>query len=731
VNELRHVGHVQTGGGLVEDVEGRYTPPANKEGLLKSSLALAAALLAATAAAQTSPFVPEALYRDLVNEISGDRAYENVRHLTHFHRPGGSAGFFAAAEWIRQAAEAAGLEDVKLVRQKWDGHDWTCVSGEAWLVEPEEVKLASYGAVAVSIADNSRTTHLTAELVDVGTGTAEDDYKGKDVKGRIVLASGPVATVHREAVWKRGAAGVLSHMTNRPDPVDAPDQVAWGRLPYESRSVEGVKDGMASTFAVMISPRRGRALQKQMAAAGAKPFRAKVDIESTSPAAQEQAYVEGWIRGSEIHDQQVVLTAHIQEEMTSANDDGSGCGNVLEIGRALTRLIKDGKLPRPRRDIRFWWVNEFASEQQFFRENAAEARKMLLDINQDMVGARQSWGGRVQYASRLPWSVPHALDDVMESALTMVRDGNTSLLTTRGTTKPIPYTREIVAVKGSREPFHARMVPYYDSTDHHAFTPAPIGVPGTSLTNWPDEFIHSTGDDLENIDATQLERNAVVVAAVALYFARAGDEDAPALAAYVASRGRARAAADVATAIAHLGAAPSASRAAAFRQARNLVQQSHRKELQAIGSVRRLAGRGRGNDAVAQASQQMEDALREDLHALERAWGWVAGGPLPNVQPTREERTLESKVFVPVGDVGAWYDAMSKVPPVEGLHSMMRFEVYNFADGRRNALEIYDAVAAEALSAGEWYYGEVKAADVVEALERAARAGAFTVKTAR
>ena len=84
----------------------------------------------------------------------------------------------------------------------------------------------------------------------------------------------------------------------------------------------------------------------------------------------------------------------------------------------------------------------------------------------------------------------------------------------------------------------ARMVPYYDSTDHHAFTPAPSGVPATSLTNWPDEFIHSTGDDLENIDATQLERNAVVVAAVSLYFATLADDDVPALAAYVAARGR-------------------------------------------------------------------------------------------------------------------------------------------------------------------------------------------------
>ena len=207
---------------------------------------------------------------------------------------------------------------------------------------------------------------------------------------------------------------------------------------------------------------------------------------------------------------------------------------MLEIGRALARLVREGKVARPRRDIRFWWVNEFASQEQFFRENPGEPARMLLNLNQDMVGARQSMGGRVQYASRLPWSLPHALDDVMENVLLTVRDGNTSLLTTRGTAHPQPFTREIIAVKGSREPYHARMVPYYGNTDHHAFTPAHIGVPATSLTNWPDEFIHSTGDDLEQVDATQLERNAVVVAAVALYFAGLGDDGAPALAAYVA-----------------------------------------------------------------------------------------------------------------------------------------------------------------------------------------------------
>ena len=77
---------------------------------------------------------------------------------------------------------------------------------------------------------------------------------------------------------------------------------------------------------------------------------------------------------------------------------------------------------------------------------------MLLNLNQDMVGARQSWGGRVQYASRLPWSLPHALDDVMESVLGLVSDGNTSYLTTRRPPAPVPSPARSPRSKGSRSP---------------------------------------------------------------------------------------------------------------------------------------------------------------------------------------------------------------------------------------------------------------------------------------
>ncbi len=674
---------------------------------------------------QSSPFFPDALFATLVNEISGDRSFENVRHLTHFHRTGASKDFFKAAEWILQAAKDAGVEDVRLIRQKHDRPGWSCSKGEVWLLGNPEFKLASYSEVAVSIADNSRTTHVTADLVDVGSGIEERDYQGKDVKGKVVLAGGAMAKVMQEAVWKRGALGVLSYQTNRPEHFDAPDHVAWAHVPYEAKNVDGVKEGTPGTFAVMISPRRGRVIQKQLAKA---PAKIRVDIEAEFQAAPEQAMVEGWIRGSEIPDQQIVLTAHIQEEMTSANDDGSGCGNVLEIGRALSALIKEGKIPRPRRDIRFWWVNEFASQERFFRENPSEPRKMLVALNQDMVGARQSLGGRVEYASRLPWSIPHVLDDVMESVVTLVRDTNTSLLTTRGTALPQPFTREIVSVKGSREPYHARMVPYYGSTDHHAFTPAHIGVPASSLTNWPDEFIHSTGDDLEQIDATQLERNAVVVAGVALYFANVNDAELPALARSAGARALSRLAADGATATALLG--QGTDRLAGYHAARNLVAHSAGKERAALASIERLASAPGG------PLRTLLDTLAGQISRLEADLGKVYDDayvattdkkPEPRVL-SADEQALASRVYGPAATIGEIQDGLDKMKPVEAMHGMMRFETLNFADGKRTGLEVYDAVSAEAASGGEWYYGRVTPADVKEVLERAVKAGACTVK---
>ena len=143
-----------------------------------------------------------------------------------------------------------------------------------------------------------------------------------------------------------------------------------------------VPEGKQGTFAFNLSPRKGEQLKKMLQtnamqdvfATGKKTMggkvvlKAKVDTE-IGEAPGRTGFVEGWIRGSKYHDQQIMITAHLQEEQGSANDDGSGCGNLLEIARTLNKLIEERKIERPLRDIRFWWTDEIYSEyRQLYRK---------------------------------------------------------------------------------------------------------------------------------------------------------------------------------------------------------------------------------------------------------------------------------------------------------------------------------------------------------------------------
>ena len=125
--------------------------------------------------AQESPFIPEKLALQLRNEISGDKAFDYVRRLTHFHRIMGSQAFVDAANMMAGLAKAFGLENVQVVRQKFEGGtSWDPTSAKLWLVEPEEIKLGDFDDVSVSLAVWSRSAHLTAELVDIGRGAAPE-----------------------------------------------------------------------------------------------------------------------------------------------------------------------------------------------------------------------------------------------------------------------------------------------------------------------------------------------------------------------------------------------------------------------------------------------------------------------------------------------------------------------------------------------------------------------------
>ncbi len=739
----------------------------------KTVLCALAGLLPCLAAAQSSPFVDEKVERALLNELSGDLAFETLRITTQWHKPSASEGFFAVAREVEARAKAAGLQDVRWIDQVAESAGWTCRRAEATLYEGEgsaatETRLGSYAEVATSIADHSRSADVTAQLVDVGAGDRAADYEGKDVRGRIVLAYGKPSAVMEQAVWKRGAAGILSWASTRLNPLaDSADQVAWLNVPEE----DGPK-GEKTTWAFVLSARQGKALSdrlrgdttRRIFAGESDPtptlLRVRVVVESSVLAEKKTAMIEARIPGSDPSLPEIVLTSHLQEEKFSANDDQSGVANMLEIGRALTRLIADGRLPRPRRGIRFWWCDEIYSEYRFFADHPGEEKKMLANLNQDMVGAKQSVGDRVQYMSRTPWSRPSYLNDVQESVLDAVAAGNNAYLPAwqaNSTPPDIAFTKPILSRLGTREPFHARAIPYFDSTDHLVFVDAWVGVPGTSLTNWPDEYIHSSVDDLWQIDPTQLKRNAFVVAASAWYLANAGADDVRPLGAFVAARAAQRLAADAATGLSWIRSGPGTPEER-YRASADMLAVSLEKEIAAVASARAIGPAAATDPAASFLSDESERLSRiaGDLSiTLESAYSAANGGAKP---PSGDDpafaRLAARTPRLPVATLDDWMALKKKVADLrktqararaeekekaealrktgqgkspadeaEPLSPLMRDAAMNWIDGKRSAAEIARRVCAEALSAGWWYYGETTPARVEKFLEKQGKDG--------
>jgi hypothetical protein len=685
--------------------------------------------------AQESPFLSPSLHDALVDEISGDIAFEHVRWFTHYHRPmGGSAGFDAVARYVEQKAREYGLEDVRTIELPMDDASWTSTLGELWLTAPATRRLAFSPEVQLSLADYSRPTDIaSARLVDVGEGTKALDYDGKDVKGTVVLASGSLGRVMQEAVWERGALGVVWFTTARRD---FPDQVPWTRIPVQNK--EKTKDG---TFGFVLSQREGLRLRAELAAAGSTPFTVRAKVKSKMAQPGNQAIVEAVIRGTTIHDKDIVLTGHLQEERFSANDDASGSANVLEIARALKRMIDDGRLPRPARDIRFWWTDEISAEENYFARNPGERAQVLANVNQDMVGAKQSVGSRVQFVTRPPASRASYLGDVVESIVEALVAGNSSYLAAAqarmalregagasggGTaaSQEEPYSRPVIARLGTRERYDARVVPFHNNTDHQVFNQAIVGVPGITFTNWPDDYIHSSDDDLWQIDATQLKRNAVAVAAIAYYLATVDDTAAPALATQIHARGLGRLGDELAVAAQMLNKAAPSDRAAAWTRAVSLVREGARRERRAVQSVGSLVPGG-SKTAAAVATLVKDLPAPETAEArLLPAWTALTGEKAaPAVTPTAREKELSAKVPTLVDDVKGFLDKRENVKRPPALHGLMAHEALNFVDGTRSVLDIAQAVAAEADAVGDWYYGRVSIDDVASYIDSAAQAG--------
>ncbi|UCF40754.1 MAG: M28 family peptidase, partial [Gemmatimonadota bacterium] len=441
-----------------------------------------------------------------------------------------------------------------------------------------------------------------------------------------------------------------------------------------------------------------------------------------------QVMVEAFIRGTEPDlGQDIMLTGHLQEEGFSANDDASGSASVLEVGRALTKLIEEGRLPRPRRNIRLWWVTEIGSQRQYFADHPEAHRAMWVNVNQDMVGANQAQDVmRKQNITRLPAARFHFFNDVVESVVDYMVAANTYELAQAqagAALYPKPHTAHL----GTLHRFNAEMIFFHTSSDHMPFLEAPIGVPGVSFTNMPDRFIHSSDDDLWNIDRTQLGRNAAAVALISYVMANADAEAAPALTANTVGRGIERLGRNSRLAFTWVAQAQDDPEGA-YVEALDQIWYAQRREAMALKSLGDIAPAVRGGvERLLQESVRREQQAARDLEVAYRQ----AHGRRPPRRPGPvgdAEQALAQIRPVVVAGPAEFLTGRREMNGVRGLHGLMGFEVMNAVDGQATGWEIYRYVAAEAREAGAYYYGSVSAEAVLEYLRNAESAGLIALR---
>jgi hypothetical protein len=405
------------------------------------------------------------------------------------------------------------------VPRAWEPH-----SASFRVLSPEERTLVDFARTPTCIHPWSASTPpegVTAEIVHVGDGISDEDYAGKDVRGKIVFADrGANWLAYIHAVEKRGALGYISDdilaVPNVKPRDKFQDAVLWYTF-YERETGGGPIRG----WGISISPRMGdylRGLLKRGPVTG----HCLVDARTFDGVMEN---VLASIDGTGEADEEFLCMAHLDHYRPGAMDNASGCSVLLEAADSLNRLIADGTLPRPRRTIRFLFGPEGHTSNVYPHSLADRIDKIVGSWTVDTVGARPSQVGGPLIFTRASASTPTYLSDLgpdvlKESCLWYPAMDDAPMATGAA-------ENTVIHTKPGTSPFKFDTIPYGIHSDNACI--AGWGVPAVGIFQWPATPWHTQFDTVDKLDAQELARCAWATANVSYRAASAGPREALAL----------------------------------------------------------------------------------------------------------------------------------------------------------------------------------------------------------
>lgn len=647
----------------------------------------------------------------IINEVSGERAMASVLELVPYQRVRPASeyqGSFRETRVVKQLAEEFGFDNVTVETIGTEKKAWQPEFGELWMDAPKSVKLFDIHDIALSLLSLNANGDLSGALIDVGAGS-EADFEGKDVKGKFVLASGSPSSVYKRAV-ERGALGVLAVSAISPQrAIDYPRQIVYDEF-----------EALPGTVAWAVTPEVRQNLLSLLERG--YPVKISSKVRSNEVSGKEE-YIHARIEGDGSTNQEVGISCHLYEGMIKqgANDDNSGCALILEIGRAYIKLVKEGKLPRPKRTINFQFVPEVRGTVEFLKKYPDKARNMIGTLNFDMEALRLSASRSYWILQRTPDSFPSYLNDIPQSMMEYVADITRERVRFRRGLNGYAPSQPVEAPRGSKDPFYIKIDKHYGSSDHVFYMKS--GIPAVMFITWPDMWYHSSDDTPDKQDSTQYKRAAVVGLGSLAALAMGTDAMAQTVINENLGRGLSRMGEAHTKALGYLSDASPAELSDAHKEARVAVLHQSEVEAEVLNSARVMwtdPAKGRANaDAMTKLVGQRSQMLLREIDGAYASQARAAGTA---IAPPKRSR-LEEEAARTIVKLGPKYSRDAYFPsrgpgPYLPDEFMAEFSLL-IARETMTALEIRDFLSGE--------FTPIPLADVMAALKGREEAGLVTL----
>jgi hypothetical protein len=340
-------------------------------------------------------------------------------------------------------------------------------------------------------------------------------------------------------------------------------------------------------------------------------------------------------------------------------------------------------------------------------------QRLRANIHMDMVGGDPFKNKSVFHVTGTPWSLPSFVTDVGSAFLETIRTAASGYAAGE-----LPAAEGIVETRaggpGTRNELIADITPYSSGSDHDDYDSSTIAVPSLYLRDWPDIYIHTDHDNLDQIDATKLRRVALLGAASGYVYASITPQQLPTLLPFLTAQAEARLAQSFGSAQQWVED-PHLTPDVAWYEALNLLHQTLQRERATLGSVVEFAGGP--NTADADGAKGLADQAAAFRHWIEiqaKYRGAKGTSPSPPWAGEADSKRVPVRVaeFGPLtyqnddvllarlgkeryGKIKLINSEATQLLNVRDQSELYAYEIVNFVNGARTVGEIRDAVSAE------------------------------------